>query len=109
MGDALPSALAGTDCSVRRATAADVPAIVALLADDPRGAIRETGELAAYDAAFTAVDADPAQLLVVVEAADGSLVATLQLTTDADRTDAQRIYDRLGFTASHVGYKKALT
>ena len=31
-----------------------------------------------------------------------------QLTTDARRTDAQRFYDSLGFTASHVGMKIAL-
>ena len=35
--------------------------------------------------------------------------ATLaQLTTDSQRTDAQRFYEQLGYTASHVGYKRAL-
>ncbi|WP_410218082.1 N-acetyltransferase family protein [Paracoccus sp. (in: a-proteobacteria)] len=34
--------------------------------------------------------------------------ALVQLTTDRSRTDAHRFYDRLGFTASHVGYKLAL-
>ena len=35
--------------------------------------------------------------------------ATLaQLTTDKQRTDAQRFYDRLGYTASHEGYKLLL-
>lgn len=29
----------------------------------------------------------------------------VQLTTDRSRTDAHRFYDRLGFKASHVGYK----
>jgi GNAT superfamily N-acetyltransferase len=29
----------------------------------------------------------------------------IQLTTDASRTDAHRFYERLGFTASHVGMK----
>lgn len=32
----------------------------------------------------------------------------VQLTTDASRKDAHRFYDRLGFTPSHVGYKKPL-
>ncbi|MFF3012974.1 GNAT family N-acetyltransferase [Streptomyces sp. NPDC057939] len=29
----------------------------------------------------------------------------VQLTTDVTRTDAHRFYERLGFTASHVGFK----
>lgn len=29
----------------------------------------------------------------------------VQLTSDASRTDAHRFYERLGFTASHVGFK----
>lgn len=66
--------------AVRRAVAEDVPAIVALLRDDAIGADRETAAVAAYRSAFAAVDADPAQLLVVVEAADGTVVGTLQLT-----------------------------
>jgi ribosomal protein S18 acetylase RimI-like enzyme len=32
----------------------------------------------------------------------------VQLTTNAQRTDAQRFYERLGFEASHVGMKLAL-
>ena len=32
----------------------------------------------------------------------------MQLTTDRSRVDAHRFYDRLGFTPSHIGYKKAL-
>ncbi|NKE63086.1 GNAT family N-acetyltransferase [Lentzea sp. PSKA42] len=32
----------------------------------------------------------------------------MQLTTDASRTDAHRFYERLGFTASHVGMKLSL-
>lgn len=33
----------------------------------------------------------------------------VQLTTDAGRTDAHRFYERLGFVASHVGLKLALS
>ena len=32
----------------------------------------------------------------------------LQFTTNKNRADAHRFYDRLGFTASHIGYKKSL-
>ena len=32
----------------------------------------------------------------------------LQFTTNAARTDAQRFYQRLGFTPSHIGFKKTL-
>jgi GNAT superfamily N-acetyltransferase len=32
----------------------------------------------------------------------------VQLTSDTSRTDAHRFYERLGFTASHVGFKLTL-
>jgi len=32
----------------------------------------------------------------------------VQLTSDRTRTDAHRFYERLGFVASHTGYKLAL-
>lgn len=32
----------------------------------------------------------------------------LQLTTDKERPDAHRFYDRLGFEATHIGYKLGL-
>lgn len=73
---------------VRRAIESDVPALVALLADDPLGRGRESvDELGPYLAAFREVDADPRQLLVtVVEAASGTtdpaggIVGTVQLS-----------------------------
>lgn len=66
----------------RRAEAADLTAIVALLADDPLGATRE--DLAeplpaAYGAAFAAIDGDANQLLLVAESA-GRIVGCLQLS-----------------------------
>ncbi len=64
---------------LRRATAGDVPAIVALLTDDPLGAAREGSGLPPYEAAFAAVDADPAHLLVVADDG-GTVVGTLQLS-----------------------------
>lgn len=143
--------------SIRRATAADVDAIVAMLADDPLGARREKPGDPSYLKAFEVIDADPHQYLAV---AGGEVVGTLQLTftsglsrlgmtratveavrvrsdqrgnhlgerlmrwaidearargcglvqltTDASRVDAHRFYERLGFTASHVGMKLPL-
>ncbi|MGA8977926.1 MAG: GNAT family N-acetyltransferase [Pedococcus sp.] len=65
---------------LRRAVRDDVAGIVGLLADDVIGAGREAGrDLAGYLAAFEAVDADPAHLLVVLEA-DGLVTGTMQLT-----------------------------
>ncbi|MFE1575234.1 GNAT family N-acetyltransferase [Streptomyces fradiae] len=148
------------DLVIRRATVGDVPAIVALLADDPLGAQRESpDDLAPYLSAFERVVADPHQHLVIA-AREGEVVGTLhltvipglsrrgatrslieavrvhadargtglgtvlvewaveesrrqncalvQLTSDVSRTDAHRFYKRLGFTASHLGFKLAL-
>jgi GNAT superfamily N-acetyltransferase len=150
---------------LRRATADDVPAVVALLADDPLGAAREdaTG-MDDYLRAFAVIDADPAHLLLVAVGsgggADGAVLGTLhltvlpgldrrgasraqieavrvradhrggglgramatwaleeagrrgcalaQLTSDRSRTDAHRFWADLGFTASHVGFKRPL-
>ena len=149
-----------SDFEIRRATADDIPAIVAMLADDPLGARRESpDDLAPYQGAFERIDRDPGQRLVVA-VRDGRTVGTLQLTvipglsrrgatrsiiegvrihsderggglgtqliqwavdasrregcvlvqltSDATRTDAHRFYERLGFEASHVGFKLAL-
>ena len=66
--------------TMRRASAEDVPAIVALLADDELGATRESpDDLTPYRAAFKAIDADPNQHLVVAER-DGQVIGCLQLT-----------------------------
>lgn len=146
----------------RRATEADLPAIVAMLADDGLGAGREDASLPlapAYMAAFAAISADSNQFLAVAEL-DGTVVGTLQLTfipglshkgawrgqiesvriassqrgtglgqrifawaietcrakgcrlvqltTDKSRADAHRFYARLGFVASHEGFKLKL-
>ncbi|MFJ9905368.1 GNAT family N-acetyltransferase [Streptomyces sp. NPDC101152] len=68
------------DLEMRAATAADVPAIVAMLADDPLGAQRETlDDLAPYLAAWERLAADPNQHLIVA-VREGRVVGTLQLT-----------------------------
>ncbi|MDT0463194.1 GNAT family N-acetyltransferase [Streptomyces gibsoniae] len=145
------------DLEIRRAVVEDVPAIVALLADDPLGAQRESpDDLTPYLAALGRVDSDPNQHLMVAVRDDriiGTLQLTIipglsrmganrsiiegvrihaeergsglgtqliewaidesrrldcqlvQLTSDISRTDAHRFYERLGFEASHVGFK----
>jgi len=145
---------------VRRAARADIPAIVALIAADQIGATRDGGDLAPYEEAFAAIDADPAQALVVLADAADDVVGTLQLTiipglarrgalraqieavrvredlrgrglghaliawaieearrrgcalvqltSDKRRGEAHRFYGRLGFTATHEGFKLRL-
>ncbi|MFD8142339.1 GNAT family N-acetyltransferase [Streptomyces sp. NPDC059708] len=145
---------------VRPATEADLPAIVAMLADDPLGATRESpDDLAPYTAALKRLTEDPNQHVMVAVRGDrvvGTLQLTIvpglsrrgstrsiiegvrvhaderggglgtrfiewavarsreegcrlvQLTSDVSRTDAHRFYERLGFTASHVGFKLQL-
>jgi ribosomal protein S18 acetylase RimI-like enzyme len=66
----------------RRAARDDLPAIVALLADDPIGRGRETADAALsplYPAAFAAIERDPNQLLAVAEHAAG-IIGVLQLS-----------------------------
>lgn len=66
----------------RPATAADLEALVALLADDPLGTTRELPSTPLdprYARAFAAIDADPNNELVVREH-DGRLAGMMQLT-----------------------------
>lgn len=68
-----------TEPVFRRAAEADIEAIVALLADDVLGAAREKPGDPTYAAAFAAVEADPNQLLAVVERG-GQVVGCLQIS-----------------------------
>jgi GNAT superfamily N-acetyltransferase len=148
------------DLEIRPTAADDIPAVVAMLADDPLGARRESpDDLGPYLAAFDRLSTDPNQHLVVA-VRDGRVVGTLQLTivpglsrrgatrsiiegvrihgdergsglgtqliewavaesrrqgchlvqltSDKTRTDAHRFYERLGFSASHTGFKLQL-
>lgn len=66
----------------RRARSSDLPAIIALLADDSLGAEREDlgpPLLPAYGAAFAAIESDPNQLLAVVTDNE-RVIGTLQIT-----------------------------
>jgi len=80
---------------VTRATLADLPALVNLLANDPLGKTRETPSVGGaggagtvsdtYVSAFRAIDADPGQLLVAVrpgssEGQQDKVIGTLQLS-----------------------------
>ncbi len=69
-----------SDVIFRTATEDDLPALVALLADDVIGAAREgaAGD-DAYRAAFAAIAADPRNHLVVADVG-GEVAGTLQLT-----------------------------
>lgn len=147
----------------RTALLTDLPAIVALLADDELGTHREIISSTLderYLQAFKAIQADPNQRLVVT--VDGEMVVgtmqlsfipgisrmgawrgqieavriakhlrnsgvglqmikwalsefksrdckVIQLTTDKSRLDAHRFYEKLGFVASHEGYKLILS
>lgn len=68
---------------IRPATRDDVPAIVALLADDEHGATREdpANDLdRGYLVAFEAIDGDPNHELIVATDDDGTVIATFQLS-----------------------------
>lgn len=74
--------MGSADVTIRRATQADIPAIVHLLADDPLGQRRERDEdpvPGAYYDAFARIDGDPRNELVVATA-DGEIIGTLQIT-----------------------------
>lgn len=81
---------------LRAASRSDLPAIVALLADDELGTGRED------------VSEGPPVLVRQRVEASSRGCRILQLTSDRRRTDAHRFYERLGFMATHVGMKRKL-
>lgn len=67
----------------RKASSVDLPAIVALLSDDPLGATREVASETidqAYLDAFAAIEADSNQLLVVAVDDGNGVIGCLQLS-----------------------------
>ncbi|MFE9654815.1 GNAT family N-acetyltransferase [Micromonospora sp. NPDC006431] len=69
-----------TDAIFREAVRADLPAIIALLADDVLGKARDFTEVDdAYEQAFADIAADPRNHLVVADAG-GELVGCMQIT-----------------------------
>jgi ribosomal protein S18 acetylase RimI-like enzyme len=78
----MSAAASGPAVAFRRARQDDVPAIVALIADDAIGRLREIGGTVPdrqYGDAFAAIEKDPNQFLAVAELA-GQVVGCLQLT-----------------------------
>jgi GNAT superfamily N-acetyltransferase len=67
------------DPAIRRATAGDLDAVVALLADDELGRTREKPGDPCYAEAFAAIERDPNQFLAVIEDG-GEVVGCLQLS-----------------------------
>ncbi|MCS7001841.1 MAG: GNAT family N-acetyltransferase [Dehalococcoidia bacterium] len=92
----------------RRARAADVPAILRMLADDPLGAARETVADPTPDAylrAFEEIAADPKQWLVVGER-DGEVISTMQvcvLPSLSYRGGRRAIIENVRVRADHRG------
>ncbi|MET8041627.1 GNAT family N-acetyltransferase [Micromonospora sp. NPDC005215] len=69
-----------TDVTFREAVRADLPAVIALLADDVLGKARDFTEVdEAYEKAFADITADPRNQLIVAEQ-DAELVGCLQIT-----------------------------
>lgn len=147
----------------RQAVEEDLPAIVALLADDEMGQQREDPGLplaAPYLKVFETIKSDPNQNLIVATNEEGAVIGTLQLfflagfarlgswrgeieavriakqhrgsglgkqmiewaisqcrerdcklvqlTMDKNRTNTRHFYEKLGFEASHEGFKLKL-
>lgn len=71
-----------------------------------RGSTRLLVEAVRVSSALRSGGIGSALMRWVTDVAAPDLGAPLvQLTSDAARTDAHRFYERLGFTASHVGFK----
>lgn len=69
-----------SDVIFREAVRADLPAVIALLADDVLGKARDLTEVdEAYERAFADITADPRNHLIVADEA-GELVGCLQIT-----------------------------
>lgn len=69
-----------SDMIFREAVRADLPAVIALLADDVLGKARDFTQVdAAYERAFADISADPRNFLIVAEQ-DGDLIGCLQIT-----------------------------
>lgn len=85
----------------------DVRAIVALLADDILGAVRESpDELAPYFETFAAIDASPDQLLVVAER-NARVVGTAQITFMAGLSHRGMVRAEIEAVRVHSGERGA--
>lgn len=73
-----------------------------------RGALRAQAEAVRVAASHRSQGLGGAMLRWAIDEARGRGCAFVQLTTDKSRVDAHRFYERLGFTASHEGFKLQL-
>lgn len=73
-----------------------------------RGGKRATVESVRVDARFRGQGIGREMMLWSIERAKKEGCASMQLTTNSDRSDAQRFYAYLGFKASHIGMKLGL-
>ncbi|MFB9185986.1 GNAT family N-acetyltransferase [Dactylosporangium sucinum] len=73
-----------------------------------RGALRAQVEAVRVAASMRGAGLGETLLRWAVEESRRRGAALVQLTSDAARTDAHRFYERLGFTATHVGFKRSL-
>ncbi|MFI6299241.1 GNAT family N-acetyltransferase [Nonomuraea sp. NPDC050790] len=87
----------------RAARAEDVPAVVALIADDAVAALRTGAYGPAHEAAFAAIQADPNNELIVAEL-KGEIVGTMQLTyiPGISRNGATRLQVEAVRVAAHL-------
>jgi GNAT superfamily N-acetyltransferase len=70
-----------------------------------RGALRAQAEAVRVAASHRSRGLGAAMFEWAIDEAHRRGCAVVQLTTDKARADAHRFYERLGFTASHEGYK----
>jgi ribosomal protein S18 acetylase RimI-like enzyme len=73
-----------------------------------RGGTRATVESVRVDTKFRGLGVGQKMMLWAIELAKKKGCVSMQLTTNAEREDAQRFYRRLGFKASHIGMKLPL-
>ena len=73
-----------------------------------RGGKRATVESVRVDTKFRGAGIGHKMMLWAIDLAKRNGCVSMQLTTNAEREDAQRFYRRLGFKASHVGMKLQL-
>jgi GNAT superfamily N-acetyltransferase len=73
-----------------------------------RGALRAQVEAVRVAASHRSRGLGAAMFDWVIDEARRRGCSIVQLTTDKTRADAHRFYERLGFTASHEGYKLQL-
>ena len=73
-----------------------------------QGGLRSTVESVRVDDAFRGKGIGREMMLWAIERARERGCISMQLTTNADRSEAHRFYERLGFAKTHLGMKLTL-